>query len=284
VKLADRFTAARRRYIVFEGEGAGRLTGEGDPHAIAVSGRPGARAILAFHGFAGTPNEVRPIVDVAGRVGWSARAPRLAGHAATAATLLDVGWREWSHEAAEALRELRVLSGGPVVVCGVSLGSLVATHLAATFPDEVAGLVALSNAIALRFWRIALPLAALERFRPFDNRFFVRKQGADISDPIARDKHLTYDVNPIAGAIEVVRAGRLVRAELANVRCPTLVMHGLEDRVCPVANAQRFADGLGTTDVQVVILPRSGHILSVDRDRSQVAACVEAFLGRLATR
>lgn len=281
--LRERLDRERRRYLILDGEGSGRLTGHGDPSPISVNGAPGAPAMLAFHGFAGTPNEVRPITDVATRIGWWARAPRLAGHGTTAASLLDVGWREWSHDAAVALRELRELSGAPVVVCGVSLGSLLATHLAATFPGDVAGLVALSSAIALRFWTIGLPLSLCERYRPFGNRMYVAKQGADIRDPDARAAHLTYDVNPIAGALEVLRAGRIVRAELANVRCPTLVLHGLYDRVCPVANAHRFAGALGTRDVEVGIMPQSGHILSVDVDRATVAMRVERFLTRIAS-
>jgi dipeptidyl aminopeptidase/acylaminoacyl peptidase len=80
----------------------------------------------------------------------------------------------------------------------------------------------------------------------------------------------------------VLRAGRIVRAELGNVRCRTLVMHGHLDRVCPVANAEAFASALGTLDVEVAILPRSGHILSDDVDRSEVANTVDAFLTRIA--
>ncbi len=279
--LRSHLQDVRRRYIRLEGEGTGRLQGAGDPNPIAVRGPPGAPALLALHGFAGTPNEVRPITEVAARAGFLARAPRLAGHGETAEGLLDVGWRDWSRQAGDALRELRVLSGAPVVVCGVSLGSMLATHLAATFPDDVAGLVALSNAITLRFWAIRLPLGLFERYRPFGNRLYAVKGGADIRDPVVRAQHMTYDVNPIAGAVEVLRAGRLVRAELANVRCPTLVMHGLLDRVCPVANAAQFAGALGTADVEVVVLPRSGHILSVDLDRDEVARRVDAFLRRL---
>jgi len=281
VSLLAQLDAMRRRHVTLEREGSGRLVGVGDPSAISVNGPPGAPALLAFHGFAGTPNEVRPITDVAARRGWWARAPRLAGHGPSAQTLLDVGWNEWAQEAVLTLRELRTLSGARVVVCGISLGSLLAAHLAAMFPEDIAGLIAVSNATTLRYWPIGLSLRLFEKFHPFENRLYVAKSGADIRDLAARACHMTYDVNPIAGAVEVLRAGRVVQGELGNVRCPTLVLHGYHDRVCPVSNAERFAHTLGTTDVDVAILPRSGHILTVDFDRDEVARRVTAFLQRV---
>jgi carboxylesterase len=123
-------------------------------------------------------------------------------------------------------------------------------------------------------------LAFCDRVEPFGNHFYLPKSGADIREPNARKKHLTYDVNPVKSAVEVLRAGRLVRGELSLVRCPTLVIHGQHDRVCPVSNAERFARALGTTDVEVAIMPRSGHIVTVDWDRGTVAERVDEFFAR----
>jgi carboxylesterase len=81
----------------------------------------------------------------------------------------------------------------------------------------------------------------------------------------------------------VLRAGDLVRSELANVKCPTLVVHGRLDRVCSVSNAFRFAKRLGTTDVEVAIMPNSGHIVTVDLDRHDVSFHIEGFLRRIMT-
>jgi dipeptidyl aminopeptidase/acylaminoacyl peptidase len=92
---------------------------------------------------------------------------------------------------------------------------------------------------------------------------------------------MTYDVTPIRSAVEVLRAGREVRSRLARVTCPTLVIHGALDRVCPVGNAARFASALGTKDVEVAIMPRSGHIVTADADRAEVARLIEEFTRRL---
>jgi carboxylesterase len=273
--------AVTRKYVTLEGPYSGRLMGEGDPSAISFDGDLGRGAVLALHGFAGTPNEVRTVTDVAARMHLFARAPRLAGHGDDARELMNVGWTDWVKTATDALLDLQSRAGTRVVVCGLSLGALLATHLAAVYPECVAGLIAMSNATWLRFLSPGLGLALFDRVKPFDNGFYIPKSGADIRDPDAKKRHLTYDVNPARSAVEVLRAGRLVRGELAAVKCPALVIHGRLDRVCPVANAERFARALGTTDVEVAIMPSSGHIVSVDWDRGTVAKRVQEFLARV---
>jgi carboxylesterase len=224
---------------------------------------------------------VRPVIDVAAGLKLFACAPRLAGHGPNVRDLMNVGWEDWVKGAEQALFELGDRAGTKVIVCGISLGALLATHLAANHPERVSGLIVLANAIHLRFWTPGLVLAVCEKVRPFGNRFYVTKKGADIADLEARQLHLTYGLNPIKSAVDVLRGGRVVRAELSQVRCPTLVIHGALDRVCPVANAHEFARGLGTTDVEVAIMPRSAHIVSVDLDRSDIAVRVESFVRRI---
>jgi carboxylesterase len=282
--LRRRLAALGKRFISLEDGRYGRLLGTGDPSAIRVAGALGHGGLLAFHGFAGTPNEVRVLTDVATRLELSARAPRLAGHDSDVRNLMKVGWDDWVAGATTALFELCEATGRRAVVAGLSMGALLAAHLAAEHADRVAGLIALANATRLRLPSPALMLGICEMLRPFDNGFYVPKAGADIRDLQARRDHLTYDVTPIRSAVEVLRAGRRVRARLSRVTCPTLVIHGALDQVCPVGNAVRFAEALGTSDVQVAIMPHSGHIVSRDADRAEVARLIEAFLRRIVPR
>src|SRR5205823_1081250 len=163
-------------------------------------------AVLAFHGFAGTPKEVRVVADVAARLGVSAAVPRLSGHTADVRDLMEVGWDDWLADAKRAMDDLARRSNGRVVVGGLSLGALIATHLAATEPDRVRGLFVLAHATWLDFSSFRLPLGLFEKLDLFDNRFFIAKHGADIRDAVARRAHLTYAFNPIKSAIEVLRA------------------------------------------------------------------------------
>ena len=66
-----------------------------------------------------------------------------------------------------------------------------------------------------------------------------------------------------------------MRQRLGQIRCPTLIIHGALDRVCPVSNAWRVAIQLGTKDVRVVILPRSQHIITRDVEHADVVLLQE---------
>ena len=77
-------------------------------------------------------------------------------------------------------------------------------------------------------------------------------------------------------------AGPRVAERVARIACPTLILHGRRDRVCPWRNAVWLADHLGTRDVSVRIFEKSAHVLAWDGERDEVAREVLRFLGRVA--
>lgn len=251
----------------------GKLFGTGDPGPISVKGLE--PAVLAIHGFGGTADEVRLCVNVAEELGRKALAPLLPGHGTHANYLAKTRFSDWSKAAEAALDEL----DAPTIACGLSLGSLLATHVAVTRPDRVKGLVLLANAFWLKSPFPAWPLAAISRFDIRD--FRMPKVAADIADPEARRTHLTYGEHPVVAAATVQAAGAMMRARLAQVKVPTLIIHGQRDRVCSVTNVERVVALLGTQDVRAVILPRSRHIVTRDLERETVARELRTFFRRI---
>jgi carboxylesterase len=257
----------------------GGLMGSGDPSPIHVPGRP--PAVLAFHGFGGTPFEVALVADAAKELGLEVHAPLLPGHGTDAHDLARTGFREWS-DAARAALERIAAPGAPAIVVGLSLGSLLAAHLAATVPDRVLGLAMLANATRLSPLTTAWPLRVVDALHLPD--FSVPKVTADIADPEARKDHLTYGLQPVRAAIEVLKAGARVEKRLGDVHCPALVAHGLHDHVCPVENAERVLRLLGSKDKRLVVLPRSFHIVTRDYDRETLRGELLRFFQRLSAK
>jgi esterase/lipase len=114
--------------------------------------------------------------------------------------------------------------------------------------------------------------------------FLMKKGGSDIADAEARGSQISYTADPVHAAIDLERGARLMRERFAQIRCPTLIIHGALDRVCPVSNAQRVADLLGTKDVRVAILPRSHHIITRDVERAEVARELRDFYAKIANQ
>jgi pimeloyl-ACP methyl ester carboxylesterase len=68
---------------------------------------------------------------------------------------------------------------------------------------------------------------------------------------------------------------------LAEISAPTLVIHGEDDRLIPVANAKLIAAAI--RGGRLVIIPKASHIFTTDQPEAAHAAILE-FLGAQATR
>jgi carboxylesterase len=257
----------------------GKLIGDGDPSPIRSPGS--APGVLVLHGFGGTPLEVELVVDVARELGLAALAPLLPGHGTEVRDLARSRFEDWEKAAQAAFDEL-FKSHGPLIVAGLSMGSLLAARLSARRPEKTIGLAMLANALWLSAPFPAWALSAVSALGIRD--FSVPKLAADIADPVARRTHLTYPAQPVHAAIEVLRAGVLTRGDLAQVRCPALIAHGARDRVCPVSNARRALELLGSADKRVVVLPRSRHIITRDLERAVLRRELASFMSGLLAR
>ena len=253
----------------------GALMGQGSAERLSLEGAP--PVWLALHGYCGTPEEMRLVIELAGELGCAAEAPLLAGHGSHARDLAHLSYADWLDGVRPTF--LEAAQRGPVLLVGLSLGSLLAVELALSFPDRVLGLVLLSNAFFLSPFP-AWPLRCADKLGLPD--FGVPKAYADIGDPVARRTHLTYSAQPVRPAISLVRAADRLFSRLVELRCPTLIVHGAKDRLCPVSNAWRVAERIGTPDVRVIVLPRSHHIVTRDFDREQLKAELRQFARRLA--
>jgi carboxylesterase len=238
-------------------------------------------ACLLIHGFTGTPAETRGLGTHLHALGHTVLGIRLAGHGGDVLELERAGWEEWYAGVQSGARRLAA-AGAPIVVVGVSAGALLALHLAHESPALVRGLVLIATAIAFRDWRArwALPLVARipwlrERFR-----FMPKRGGSDIADDEVRRAHPGHRVVPMKGTLSLLALQRRVRAELPAITQPALVIHGALDRTCPASNVDLIAQALGTPP-RTLILPRSAHVVTVDRERDRVLTAVAEFVTEL---
>ncbi len=68
-----------------------------------------------------------------------------------------------------------------------------------------------------------------------------------------------------------------------NITVPSLIMWGEFDNMMPAAQTQRFANVLGTDDVQITYIPRAGHFAGTDQP-DFVADTIVNFIRRVKGR
>jgi carboxylesterase len=253
------------------------LVGAGSPVPRRHLG--GAPALLGLHGFGATPRELDPVIDVAVELGLCASAPLLPGHGTTLEQLATTGWEDWYRAADRELSRLAADSGEPVVLAGLSLGSLIAMHLAATRGATVRGLILLSPPTRLAWpW----PDWFLGAVGPWVPRWFaLPKRRPDALRAQARSEQLGYRGYPLRAATEVRDAGQRTLSLLGRIRCPTLIVEGQHDRVCRPGNAREILRKLGARDKHAVLLGRAAHLVTRDYDVDRLVDHVRSFLERV---
>jgi carboxylesterase len=243
---------------------------------------PGGRVgCLLIHGFSGTPYEMRYLGDRLHARGCSVRGVRLSGHAVHGRELFRSSRRDWLSSARAGFDEL---SRGceTVVIAGISMGALLAVQLAHERPERVHGLVLLAPALQIanrRVGRYAPLLRAIVPLLP-DRWQTMDKDGSDICDPVARQRHPRFPI-PLRGLAELAGLQRAVRPLLPHIAQPVLILHGRLDRICPVSSSEMLRAELGSRRVRFRILEESAHVVTVDAERDVVAREVEQFVAEL---
>lgn len=268
----------------FHSDGTSNRTSDGTAPDGTAPGRQGPEAgpgdgsrtgVLLCHGFTGSPQSLRPWAEYLADRGLTVSLPLLPGHGTRWEDMALTGWEDWY---ATVERELRLLVDrcDHVFVLGLSMGGALALRLAARHGDAVSGVVVVNPAVTFpRLEGYALPLG----------RFVVRSAKGIVSD-IAKEgsQEVGYNRVPTRAAWSMRNFFGIVRAELAGVTQPLLVLHSRQDHVVPPADSALVLGRVSSTDVTETVLERSYHVATLDHDAEQIFADSYGFITRLASR
>jgi len=230
-----------------------------DPKPFVLTAGP--VGCLLIHGFTGSPPEMRPLGEYLASKGVTVSCPLLPGHGTTPEDLASSTWEQWYDCVEQAYLNLDEHCID-VFVCGFSLGSLLAVHLATHHP--LRGLMLLSPALRLRDRRTAL-VPLLRHVIRFVAKDTDPEQG-DLDDPEAYKRFWSYDAHPTAAVYQLLLLQSRVHAELPEVKTPTLVIYAIRDRSLAANAGPETYDRVGARDKAQWVLEKSGHGLVVDSE------------------
>ena len=195
------------------------------------------------------------------------------------------------HETIEAMAAaLLATHEGSLVLCGASMGGMIAMEAVRQAPERIAGLALLgTNA------RPETP--DMRKLREAAIDLFAQGRVAEVIEPNvafafhpdqARDAVLVrsyIDFVLRAGADQLIRQNRAVivrpdaRTHLPQVRCPTLVMCGDSDQLAAPEYSEEIAALVPGAELKWV--PRCGHMLTMEKP-GEVNAALSDWLRRVA--
>jgi pimeloyl-ACP methyl ester carboxylesterase len=173
---------------------------------------------------------------------------------------------------------------GPLVLCGASMGGMIAMEAARQAPSRIAGLALLGTS--------AKPESEeMRKVREAAIALFAQGRSAEVIEPNvalafhperAQDAALAKDYVDFvlrAGDDQLIAQNRAVmarpdaRVHLPALRCPTLVLCGDSDQLSPQANSMEIAALIPGARLQRIA--RCGHMLTMERPREVNAALRE---------
>lgn len=229
----------------------------------------GPMGCLLLHGFSGSPLEMVPLAESLAAEGWTVAIGQLAGHTSPR-ELAQATWRDWLRSGEVAYRFLRRRCVRTAVV-GLSMGGAVGLCLAPRL--RPAAVVAISTPVRIKraIVRASRVASRVLPYVPVLIKLGPREQ------EMRRYQSPSRRI-PLRATEQVELLLQAMRDALPRVRAPVLVVQGRRDWVIPRESAREIAAHASATEAELLWLPRSGHVATLDRDRKFLYTEVRRFL------
>jgi pimeloyl-ACP methyl ester carboxylesterase len=226
-----------------------------DSQVLAV-----APAVVLIHGAGG--NHLYWPFNLRRLPGYRVYAPDLPGHGKSG----GVGERTIGAYAGALVDWLQAVGLERVVLVGHSMGSAIALWLAVEKPELVAGLGLLGSSARLNVNPALMAGASqadtfMQTVETVIHWSFSPDAPADLTRLAARrmaevSPGVLYDDFLACNAFDLT-------ARLAEIRCPTLVVCGAQDKMTPLDQAQHLAGHIPASRLEVV--PNAGHMVMLEQ-------------------
>lgn len=163
----------------------------------------------------------------------------------------------------------------PVVVCGLSMGGYVTMALFRKYPELFKGMILTSTRSGADSPEgKANRDAGIKNVREHGVAFIVDNMLPKLVSPVTfssnkplvntiDDIMLETSVNGVVGALQGMRDRPDSTSLLPQVKCPALIIHGADDHLIPVADAESMHQQLPGS--RLVVIPEAGHLPNMEK-------------------
>jgi len=260
------------------------------------------KAALLIHGITGTPSEMRYLGKCLNKAGYTVFCNTLPYHCSTLRELKKVTWQEIAQACAQDF-EMLAKDYSKVFVGGLSMGAIMAVHLAYLFPDKVSGIVALAPTLFYDGWGLHKGKAIMEvvwhipfirnivdiredhpyglkdeELRDSVHRFYRGASARKFSNKVLLFGSPFF---PMCCLYQHHLLAKVAKKEMPSVKAPILIIHAREDDMTSLKNAQYVYDHIGSPVKSLVVLEDSYHMITIDKEKDKTAQETINFFNKI---
>lgn len=262
--------------------------------------------VVLIHGLTGTPVEMKPLEKHLKKLGFDVENVLLAGHGGSNADVIASTWQQWLQSARDGVKAI-LSRNEKVIICGLSMGSLLASIIAAE-ESRVSGVVICSPTLfydgsvlqnSLIDWVYAsdIPrntMKAMVRILPILGKTWYWEELPPYG---IRDERIQKQITK---SIEAAKAGgtnefgvfrtyygplvemldmvEVARKSFSKIKVPVLQLHSLDDTIASIHNSTEAYLRLGTNNKALFLMTGCDHVMTLDLQRQLVHKMIGRFV------
>lgn len=231
--------------------------------------KKGSKAVILFHAYTGTPNDVNSVGRALERENYTVMMPTFDGHGLEdPSELLKYGIKDWIKNGEEAYQTLKKDGYSDISVFGLSLGGVVATHLMLNYDVNSFGV-------------FSSPVMSLEESKVPENfwvwyRFKMKKLGYEEAEIDAKKDQVMNQLEEVLREID--EHTDEMSEKYSQVKLPVFIGQGEKDGMIPAEQSKQFRDALVNAEVDFHWYEDAPHVITTGRVGKELQKDLLAFL------
>ncbi len=236
--------------------------------------------ILLLHGLLATPAELREFGDGLCKQGYAVMGVRIAGHGTSPHDLAELSWNDWLTSVERGYKILSAFCEN-IVVVGFSTGATLALAFAASNPENLAGVAAVSPAVKLRNKKSAL-IPFVQGINKM-TKWLPNTEGLlEFIDNDPEHPEINYRSTPVGAIGNLLDLSEYTLKELRQISSPISIIQGDDDPVVDPDGAKLVFDGLSVGDKSLHWIASNKHGIIID-DIGDTRELLTNFIRRIET-
>ncbi|MCJ8327751.1 MAG: alpha/beta fold hydrolase [Campylobacterales bacterium] len=245
----------------------------GEPYILSANSNI---CVIALHGFASSPSEVKQIAQYLNNKNINVYAPRLKGHGTIPSDLKDVLWKDWYDSLSRAIT-IATLKYKKVYLLGFSTGGLLTLLSTKKTYKEYKGIISINAALNLQDVRVKTLIPAVSVWNDLVDSFDAKEYQKEYVKNNAQNPEINYNKHYIKSITQLKELMNITKNNLENIKTPILIIQSSNDPVVNPSSAYELYEGIKDKNKILKIIDSKYHVI-ITKNNQELLVSIRNFI------